>query len=126
MTASGALRALREALVLEHLESENEGDFATTVGAFDRPRYEVAATGEVFEGPDGLSAYYARFTWPDQRSRLVRLHHADEAVIVEVDVAGTHPDSGRPVRTRMSAFFVFDGASLVGKRVYGGHPTHAG
>jgi steroid delta-isomerase-like uncharacterized protein len=129
MTASKALRALREALVLEHLESENEREFDTAVGTFDHPRCEIVATGQVFDGPAEVAGYYARFrdAFPDQRSTLVELHHADDAVIVELELRGTHlgslhgeEPSGRAYRVRTTAFFVFDDARLVGKRVYGG------
>ncbi|MBB5957575.1 hypothetical protein FHS29_004170 [Saccharothrix tamanrassetensis] len=125
MTASKSLRALREAIVLEHLESENEHEFAAAVDAFDHPRCEIAATGEVFEGPAELAGYYARrhAACPDQRSRLVALHHADDAVIVELALGGTR--AGRPFTLRTTAFFLFDGARLVGKRLYGDTHTPA-
>jgi steroid delta-isomerase-like uncharacterized protein len=129
MTASKALRALREAIVLEHLESENEREFETAVGTFDHPRCEIVATGQVFDGRTEVAGYYARVrdAFPDQRSTLVELHHADDAVIVELELEGTHlgslrgeEPSGRAYRVRATAFFVFDDARLVGKRVYGG------
>lgn len=130
MGASNALRALREAIVLEHLESENEQEFDTAVGTFDHPHCEIVATGQVFDGPAEVAGYYARVSdaIPDQRSRLVELHHADGAVIVELEQEGTHVGSlggeeptGRAFRVRTTAFFVFDGARLVGKRLYGHH-----
>ncbi|WP_433269338.1 nuclear transport factor 2 family protein [Actinosynnema sp. CS-041913] len=119
MTASKSLRALREAIVLEHLESENEHEFAAAVGAFDHPRCEVVATGEVFDGPAEFAGYYARShaACPDQRSHLIELHHADDAVIVELTLDGTR--AGRRFQVGMTAFFLFDGARLVGKRLYG-------
>ncbi|CCH28543.1 nuclear transport factor 2 family protein [Actinosynnema sp. NPDC047251] len=113
MTASKSLRALREAIVLELLESENEHEFAAAVAAFDHPRCEVVATGEVFEGPAALAGYYARVhaAWPDRCCRVVELHHADAAVIVELAFDGTD--------RRSTASFVFDGARLVGQRLCG-------
>ena len=134
MTASKALRALREAIVLEHLESENEHEFDTAVGTFDHPRCEIVATGQVFDGRAEVAGYYARVrdAFPDQRSTLVELHHADDAVIVELELRGTHLGSlhgeeptGRAFRVRTTAFFVFDDARLVGKRVYGGQVGQA-
>ncbi len=125
MTASRSLRALREAIVLELLEAENEHEFATAVRAFDRPRCEVVATGEVFEGPAELTGYYARAhaACPDQRSHLVELHHADDAVIVELALDGTR--AGLRFSARTTAFLLFDGARLVGKRLYGDPSTPA-
>jgi hypothetical protein len=110
VTASKSLRALREAIVLEHLEAENEGEFEAAVGVFDRPRWEVVATGEVLEGRAAVVGYYERA--PGSRSQVDSLHHADGAVIVELRLDG---DAGR---ARSSVFFLFDGARLVGKRVY--------
>jgi hypothetical protein len=43
------LRARREAVVVEHMESENVHDFDTTLGTFAHPRYEIVPTGDVFE-----------------------------------------------------------------------------
>jgi hypothetical protein len=53
------------------------------------------------------------------------LHHADDAVIVEFDLLGTHlgsfrglPPTGRAFKCRMTAFFLFEEDRLVGERVY--------
>jgi steroid delta-isomerase-like uncharacterized protein len=121
------LQARREAVVREHMASENAHDFDTTIATFGHPRYELVATGDVYDGEDAVRAYFAesRRAFPDQRNELVALHHADDAVIVEFDVLGTHlgplralPPTGRAFRCRMSAHFVFDGDQLVCERVY--------
>ena len=50
-TATGAsLRDRREAVVREHMQSENVHDFDTTIGTFSHPRYEIVATGDVYDG----------------------------------------------------------------------------
>jgi steroid delta-isomerase-like uncharacterized protein len=121
------LRARREAIVREHMESENAHDFDTTIATFGHPRYELVATGDVYDGEKAVRAYFAesRRAFPDQRNELVALHHADDAVIVEFDLLGTHlgplralPPTGRAVRCRMSAHFVFEDDQLVCERVY--------
>jgi steroid delta-isomerase-like uncharacterized protein len=121
------VRQRREAVVREHMESENASDFDTTIATFGHPRYELVATGDVFDGEDAVRAYFAetRRAFPDQRNELVALHHADDAVIVEFDLVGTHlgplralPPTGRAFRCRMSSHFVFDGDRLVCERVY--------
>ncbi|HXB15372.1 MAG TPA: ester cyclase [Solirubrobacteraceae bacterium] len=121
------LRARREAVVREHMESENVHDFETTLGTFSHPRYEIVPTGDVYDGEAEVRAYYAetRRAFPDQRNELVSLRHADDAVIVEFDLLGTHlgplrslPATGRPFRARMTAFFIFDGEQIVCERVY--------
>jgi steroid delta-isomerase-like uncharacterized protein len=127
-TVAGAeLRERREAVVREHMESENHHDFDTTIGTFAHPRYELIATGEVYDGEADVRRYYAetRTAFPDQRNELIALHHADDTVIVEFHLLGTHlgrlaslPPTGRAFRCRMTAFFVFDGDRITNERVY--------
>src|SRR3954449_13300613 len=121
------LRARREAVVREHMEAENARDFDRTIATFGHPRYELVATGDVFDGDEAVRAYFAetRRAFPDQRNELVALHHADDAVIVEFDLVGTHlgplralPPTGRSFRARMTAFFIFEGERIVCERVY--------
>ena len=123
----GGLRQRREAIVLEHMDSENRHDFDATIGTFSHPRYELVPTGDVFDGETEVRAYFAesRAAFPDQRNELVAMHHTDDAVIVEFDLLGTHlgrlralPPTGRSFRCRMTAFFLFDGEQLVCERVY--------
>jgi steroid delta-isomerase-like uncharacterized protein len=132
MTASKALRALREAIVLEHMESENDHEFETALSTFDHARYEIIATGQVIDGRADVAAYYERTrqAFPDQRNRLIELHHSDHAVIVEFELEGTHLGSlagedptGRAFKVRMTAFFVFEQERLVCERVYGDTTT---
>ena len=130
MATDQAERDRREAIVREHMASENRHDFDATFATFDHPRYELIATGEVFDGHDEVARYFAasRAAFPDQRNELVALHHADDAVIVEFDLLGTNtgslrglPPTGRAHRTRMTAFFFFapaPGAKIVCERVY--------
>lgn len=109
------------------MESENEHDFDTTIGTFAHPRYEIVPTGEVYDGEAAVRRYFAetRAAFPDQRNELIALHSADDAVIVEFFLLGTHlgplrsiPATGRTFRTRMSAFFIFEGERIVCERVY--------
>jgi len=73
--ASAELRAHREAIVREHMESENQHDFDTTIGTFGHPRYELIATGDGYDGEEAVRAYFAesRRAFPDQRNELVAL-----------------------------------------------------
>jgi steroid delta-isomerase-like uncharacterized protein len=124
---SSDLRARREAVVREHMESENRRDFDATLRTFAHPRYELVATGQVFDGSDAVREYYAasRGAFPDQRNVVHALHHADDAVIVEFDLLGTHrgeflgtPPTGRSFTCRMAAVFLFAGDRIVCERVY--------
>jgi len=121
------LREHRETLVREHMDSENVHDFDTTIGTFAHPRYEIVPTDEVYDGESEVRRYFAetRAAFPDQRNELIALHHADDAVIVEFDLLGTHlgplrgiPATGRSFRTRMTAFFIFAGERIACERVY--------
>jgi ketosteroid isomerase-like protein len=117
-----SLREAREQVVREHMASENALDFETTLATFAHPRYELMATGEVFEGEEAVRDYYARTRadFPDQRNEDAVLHSTDEGVWVEFDLLGTHVRSGRAFRSRMAALFVFaDGSDrIVCERVY--------
>jgi steroid delta-isomerase-like uncharacterized protein len=124
---SAELRARREAVVREHMESENDHDYDRTIATFGHPRYELVATGDTFDGEQRVRAYFneTRTAFPDQRNELIALHHAQDAVIVEFDLLGTHlgplrglPATGRAFRCRMTAFFLFDGDRLVCERPY--------
>ena len=127
MTLTAALRARREAIVVEHMESENRHEFDATLETFDHPRYELIATGDVYDGPDEVMAYFdeSRTAFPDQRNELLELYHADDAVIVEAMLYGTHlgplrglPPTGRSYETRFCAMFLFEEDRLVCERVY--------
>jgi steroid delta-isomerase-like uncharacterized protein len=124
---SAALRTKREAIVREHMESENRHEFDVTMDTFHHPRYEIIATGEVHDGEAEVAQYFkeTRAAFPDQRNELVSLRHADDAVVVEFDLKGTHrgslrglPPTGREFTCRMTAFFLFEEDRLIGERVY--------
>src|SRR3954453_3358206 len=122
------LRTKREQIVREHMESENTHDFDVTLDTFaGHPRYEIIPTGEVYDGAAEVDGYYTetRTAFPDQRNELTSLHHADDAVIVEFFLRGTHegefrgvPPTGKSFECRMAAFFVFEEDRLVNERVY--------
>jgi hypothetical protein len=57
-TDDPALRDRRLDLVRLHMQSENDLDFETTMATFAHPRYELVATGQVYDGPDEVAEYY--------------------------------------------------------------------
>jgi ketosteroid isomerase-like protein len=122
VTLTAELRRRREAVVREHMASENTHDFDVTIGTFAHPRYELVPTGEVFDGEAAVREYYrvSRAATPDQRNELIALHSTDDAVMAEFWLRGTPaaaPD-GRGFECRMLAVFEFDGDRIVCERVY--------
>jgi steroid delta-isomerase-like uncharacterized protein len=126
MTPSDA-RARREQVVREHMEAENAHDYAAAIATFAHPRYELIATDRVYDGLAEVQDYFreSRTAFPDQRNELIALHHAENAVIAEFWLLGTHKGplmgvepTGRSFRCRMAAFFLFEGTDLVCERVY--------
>lgn len=123
------LDAIREAVVREHMESENRHDFDATIATFDHPRYELVGTGEVFDGEAEVRRYFAetRTAFPDQRNRIVGLYPSRDAVLAEFILEGTHlgplrglPPTGRAYTCPMLAVFTFAPGSsrIVCERVY--------
>jgi steroid delta-isomerase-like uncharacterized protein len=128
MTVTAPLRQTREQIVREHMETENRHEFDRTLATFKlHPRYELMSTGEVIDGTEAVARYYeeTRAAFPDQRNELIAMHHAEDAVIVEFNLFGTHegtfrglPPTGREFECRMVAIFEFEGDGLVCERVY--------
>jgi steroid delta-isomerase-like uncharacterized protein len=123
------LQKAREHIVREHMESENRHEFEATLATFRHPRYELVPTGDVYDGAASVRRYYeeTRAAFPDQRNRLLALYSAEDAVIVEFVLEGTHlgsyrglPPTGRAFSCQMTGLFLFDkgGREIVCERVY--------
>jgi predicted ester cyclase len=121
-------REARERVVLDHFADEVAQDWDATLSTFPHPRYELVPTETVHDGGVSVRSYYhdTRIAFPDQRHEMIALRHADDAVIVEFYLLGTHlgplgpvPPTGGTFKVRMTAFFVFDeNEVLVTERVY--------
>jgi steroid delta-isomerase-like uncharacterized protein len=127
VAVSDELRERREAIVREHMETENRHEYDATIATFDHPRYELVGTGDVYDGPEEVARYFeeTRVAFPDQENELIAIHHADDAALVEAWVRGTHlgpyrglPPTGRRWEMRFCAVFVFEEDRLVCERVY--------
>jgi predicted ester cyclase len=126
-TCDEALRQRRKALVEEHADAEDRHDLDATMATFRRPRYEIIPTGEVFDGEEEVRRMHA-YNWrafPDFRSEHLALHHFDDGIVDESWLRGTHlgefhglPPTGRLVRFRVIALFLFEDDGLVCERVY--------
>ena len=121
------LREERERTVRLHMEAENVHDFEAVIDTFSHPRYELIATDRIHDGETAVREYFkeTRSAFPDQRNELISLRHADDAVITEFWLLGTHEGplmgiepTGREFKCRMTAFFLFEGTKIVCERVY--------
>lgn len=121
----GGLRVRREAVVLEHVASENRHDVESTIATFHRPRYEV--NGEASDGEDAVRELLQELMtgFPDFHAEAQTIHHAADAVIVEARVTGMHngafagiPATGRRVDYPLVGVFEFEEDRLLCERVY--------
>ena len=113
--------------MLEHMEAENAHDFDRCIAVFAHPRYEIIATGEVWDGHSGVSALLQenKRGFPDFKFLPDSFHHAHEAVVVEGRFTGTHrgswrglPATGRKVDFRLIIVFQFEGDRMICERTY--------
>ena len=123
-------REAREALVIEHMQSENVQEWDRTMATFGRARYELP-DGTVIDGADNVMQYWieGRTLVPDQRNELIELTHLDDGQVqIEFWLRGT-PAGGSgpaegPFEVRLWAVFGFDDNDLMtGERVYAARPT---
>jgi len=121
------LRKVREDVVRRHIEAENARDVDGTIATFRRARYDVVPMAAVSEGDRAVrelvSGLFAAF--PDFKFQPAKIHHADEAVIVEGHMTGTHrgvwaglEPRGHPMDIRVACVFDFEGEALVNETVY--------
>lgn len=122
------VRARREKLVLDHFHDEVDQRWDDVLATFPHPRYEIVPTQTVHDGDAAVRGYYdeTRTAFPDQRHEMIALRHADDAVVTEFYLLGTHrgplgpvPPTGATFKVRMTAYFVFRGDDeLVCERIY--------
>lgn len=127
MTVSAEDRARREAIVLEHIAAENRQDVEGTLETFARPHYDIVPAGEVADGAEAVrEMLQGLFTgFPDFSVGTRKMHHADDAVIVEAELSGTHrgpwaglEPTGRTMAVRLACVFAFEGTDLVSEALY--------
>jgi steroid delta-isomerase-like uncharacterized protein len=121
------LHQRRQQLIERLLSAQNRGDIDAALACFAHPRYELIGNNRVYDGADEVRHYYAvtRGYFPDLRFDVIATHHADDAVVSELWMTGTHLGSGRDFeatgrsfRCRTAVIFGFDGEQLTGARVY--------
>ena len=126
MAISDELREKREAIVREHMESENRHEYDATIATFDHPRYELIGTGEGLRRRRGGRALLRGD--PDGVPRPAQRADRDPPLRRRGDGRGVdarHPS--RPYRglpptggagSQILAMFVFEEDRLMCERVY--------
>ena len=131
--ATVSLRASRDAIVNAHLEAETiTHDVAAALATFHHPRYEVPALSAVADGADAVQSLLGQLfgAFPDFWLTKIATYHADDAVIVECRMGGTHrgvwagvPPTGNQVDLACALIFIFEADKLVCEKVYFDHAT---
>ncbi|HKA83691.1 MAG TPA: nuclear transport factor 2 family protein, partial [Acidimicrobiales bacterium] len=93
MTPIGTKLHQRRQQVIERLLSaQNRGEVDEALACFAHPRYELIGNNRVYDGAEEVRHYYAvtRGYFPDLRFDVIATHHADDAVVSELWMTGTH------------------------------------
>ncbi|HUL48848.1 MAG TPA: ester cyclase [Gemmatimonadales bacterium] len=117
------------ALVEEHVRHENAHNLEGILGTFGSgARYDDEPWAEHHDGRDAVATYYTNLlvSLPDLRIDIKRRIVTEDAVVLEVQINGTHlgpwrglPATGRRVSFPLCGIFTFDGAGkLAGERIY--------
>ena len=121
------LRQKRESVVKKHVDSENRHDVNATIDTFHTPRYEVMPMGIVHDGGQAvgelLSGIFQGF--PDFMVEILKTHHSEDAVILELKMKGTHlgewaglKPTGKKMDVPVACIFEFNKDQLVCEKVY--------
>ena len=122
-------RSARIAIVEEHIRLENQHDLEGVLRTFgDTARYDDEPWGEHYKGRNGVRQFYEQLmrALPDLEIEVRRRHVADDAVLVEVIVRGTHlgswrglPATRRRIEFPLCGIYTFDAEDrLAGERIY--------
>jgi steroid delta-isomerase-like uncharacterized protein len=121
--------AARIAIVEKHVRLENAHDLEGVLGTFgEAAQYDDEPWGEHHEGRDGVRQFYEQLmkAIPDLEIDVQRRHIADEAILLEVVIRGTHlgmwrglPATGRRIEFPLCGVYTFDADDrLAGERIY--------
>lgn len=119
----------RIALVEHHIRLENEHDLEGVLRTFgDVAQYDDEAWGEHHRGRDGVRMFYKQLmkALPDLEIEVQRRHVAEDAILVEVLIRGTHLGwwrgllpTGRRIEFPLCGVYTFDADDrLAGERIY--------
>jgi steroid delta-isomerase-like uncharacterized protein len=122
-------QSARMALVERHIRLENQHDLEGVLSTFgNAAHYDDEPWDEHYDGRDGVRRFYQQLmaALPDLEIEVRRQHVADEAILVEVMIRGTHlggwkglPATGRRVEIPLCGIYTFDADDrLAGEKIY--------
>jgi steroid delta-isomerase-like uncharacterized protein len=122
-------RSARAETVEQHIRLENEHDLEGVLGTFgDTARYDDEPWDEHYTGRKGVRLFYEQLmeALPDLVIAVQHWHEAEDAVLVEVIIRGTHlggwrglPATGRRVEFPLCGVYTFDSDNrLAGEKIY--------
>ena len=117
------------AIVEQHIRLENEHNLEGVLGTFgDSARYDDEPWGEHYGGRDRVRLFYQQLmkALPDLEIEVRHRHVAEDAIILEVTIRGTHlggwrglPATGRRVEIPLCGIYTFDADDrLAGEKIY--------
>jgi steroid delta-isomerase-like uncharacterized protein len=117
------------AVVEQHVRLENEHDLEGVLRTFgNSARYDDEPWDEHYKGHDGVRQFYEQLmkALPDLEIEVQRRHVADDAILLEVVIRGTHlggwrglPATGRRVEFSLCGVYTFDADDrLAGEKIY--------
>jgi steroid delta-isomerase-like uncharacterized protein len=122
-------QSARIALVEQHIRLENAHDLEGVLRTFgDTAHYDDEPWDEHYNGSEGVRSFYEQLmhALPDIEIAVQRRHVAEDAILVEVVIRGTHlggwrglPATGRRVEFPLCGVYTFDAHDrLAGERIY--------
>jgi steroid delta-isomerase-like uncharacterized protein len=122
-------RSARIAIVEQHIRLENEHDLESVLGTFGNDaRYDDEPWSEHYTGRNGVGLFYQQLmkALPDLEIEVQRRYVADDAIVVEVIICGTHlggwrglPATGRRIEFPLCGVYTFDTDDrLAGEKIY--------
>jgi steroid delta-isomerase-like uncharacterized protein len=122
-------QSARIAIVEQHIRLENEHDLEGVLRTFgDTAQYDDEPWGEHYKGRNRVRLFYEQLmtALPDLEIEVQHRHIADNAVLVEVVIRGTHlgswrglPATGRRVEFPLCGVYTFDADDrLAGEKIY--------
>src|SRR6185312_3272041 len=122
-------QSARAAIVEQHIRFENAHDLEGVLRTFGKnARYDDEPWDEHYTGRDGVRRFYQELmqALPDIEIAVQRRHIAEDAILVEVVIRGTHlggwrglPATGRRVEFPLCGVYTFDADDrLTGEKIY--------